>query len=182
MKRVFPDTDGVYIIQCVINNRMYIGSTFSIKMRVKQHFYLLENNKSYSALMQKDYNKYGKKSFLISYKKTDDLDDARGIESDLILKLKPSYNTTFPINKQRKTRVHFMLERICRGRVRYIKNTTGFSATQIYSALNGSVGTEKVFQSIYTLFKDKKIRYRQGLVTRTYKLDKLTPCTHEPKE
>jgi hypothetical protein len=53
----------IYAIKNVVNNKMYIGSSKSIKNRQYEHFYQLKNNKHHSSHFQKSYNKYGKDKF-----------------------------------------------------------------------------------------------------------------------
>lgn len=61
-----PNLSGVYIITNIINNKVYIGSSIDIKKRVYRHFSDLVNNKHYNRLLQRAYNKYKEKSFIVS--------------------------------------------------------------------------------------------------------------------
>jgi hypothetical protein len=59
-----PKLPGVYKITCLVNNRMYIGSTTdSIYKRVYFHRYDLKNNTHHSDKLQKAWNKYGEPCF-----------------------------------------------------------------------------------------------------------------------
>jgi group I intron endonuclease len=60
----FTDTSGVYGILNLINDKIYIGSSKSIKNRFKWHFNALENNKHHSILLQRAWNKYGEDAFI----------------------------------------------------------------------------------------------------------------------
>ncbi len=53
----------IYAIKNLTNNKMYIGSTKSIKSRKYEHFYQLKLNKHHSQHLQNSYNKYGKDNF-----------------------------------------------------------------------------------------------------------------------
>lgn len=53
----------IYAIKNLINNKMYIGSTKSLKSRKYEHFYQLKKGTHHSEHLQKSYNKYGKSNF-----------------------------------------------------------------------------------------------------------------------
>lgn len=54
----------VYVIQNVVNDKVYIGQTIhQANKRFKTHFSLLANNKHKNTHLQSAWNKYGKKSF-----------------------------------------------------------------------------------------------------------------------
>lgn len=55
--------NAIYEIVNIINNKKYIGSTKNVESRIKNHFYLLENNKHKNKHLQYSYNKYGKENF-----------------------------------------------------------------------------------------------------------------------
>ena len=55
---------GIYKIQNLTNNKVYVGSSKSLKRRQYQHFFQLKNNKHGNAYLQYSYNKYGKESFV----------------------------------------------------------------------------------------------------------------------
>jgi group I intron endonuclease len=61
-----PNLSGVYIITNIVNNKVYIGSSVNIKKRVYRHFSELVNNKHYNRLLQRAYNKYTKKAFVVN--------------------------------------------------------------------------------------------------------------------
>lgn len=54
---------GIYKITNIRNNKFYIGSSFNIDKRIKDHFHLLKNNKHHSKHLQRAYNKHGKDNF-----------------------------------------------------------------------------------------------------------------------
>lgn len=53
----------VYRIKCLINNRIYIGSTSDINSRIINHKSSLRNKKHRNKYLQEDYNKYGEDCF-----------------------------------------------------------------------------------------------------------------------
>ena len=55
---------GIYKIQNLINNKVYIGSSKSLKRRQYQHFFQLKKGKHDNTYLQYSYNKYGKDSFI----------------------------------------------------------------------------------------------------------------------
>lgn len=55
---------GVYQIRNIINNRIYIGSSFDIAARWREHKYNLRMNKHRNQHLQNAYNKYGKEAFV----------------------------------------------------------------------------------------------------------------------
>lgn len=58
------NTNGIYCIKNIFNNRMYIGCTFNcFGDRIDNHFYLLKNHKHHSEKFQKDYDIYGRNGF-----------------------------------------------------------------------------------------------------------------------
>lgn len=55
---------GIYFIKNIINNKLYIGSSIDIELRLHTHFKNLENNKHSNKYLQKAYNKYSKINFI----------------------------------------------------------------------------------------------------------------------
>jgi group I intron endonuclease len=54
---------GVYQINCSANSKFYIGSSYSIKKRISQHFSALRRNKHDNAHLQSAWNLYGETCF-----------------------------------------------------------------------------------------------------------------------
>lgn len=57
---------GIYKITNIANGKIYIGQSFDIKKRWKNHKYKLKNNKHNNKHLQKAYNKYGVDKFQYS--------------------------------------------------------------------------------------------------------------------
>jgi hypothetical protein len=55
---------GIYKIQNLVNNKVYIGSSKSLLRRKYEHFNLLKNNSHGNTHLQKAYIKYGKDAFV----------------------------------------------------------------------------------------------------------------------
>lgn len=90
---------GIYIIKNKINEKIYIGSSFNINNRFKQHKYLLMNNKHKNKYLQNAWNKYGEYNFEFSIIKETVLDrnSLLKLEQDYIdvINKKLIYNLTF---------------------------------------------------------------------------------------
>ena len=55
---------GIYMIQNLINGKMYIGSSYNIFKRVSRHRTELKHNKHCNEYLQRSYNKYGLNNFI----------------------------------------------------------------------------------------------------------------------
>lgn len=54
---------GIYKITNIVNNKVYIGQSVSVKERLCTHRSLLKRNVHYNTYLQGEYNKYGKANF-----------------------------------------------------------------------------------------------------------------------
>lgn len=61
-----PLNSGVYEICCLVNGKVYVGSTQNLKGRKWSHFYALKKNKHQNRHLQRAFNKYGEDAFLFS--------------------------------------------------------------------------------------------------------------------
>lgn len=57
---------GIYKIKCLGNGKIYIGSSYCIEKRYKNHIAKLRLNKHINKFLQSAYNKYGEQSFVLS--------------------------------------------------------------------------------------------------------------------
>lgn len=72
---------GVYQIRCLINNKIYIGSTSKLNKRFNKHKRNLINNRHHSIALQNAFNKYGIDKFEFSIlEECDDLDKLQELE------------------------------------------------------------------------------------------------------
>lgn len=98
----FPETSGIYKITTLHNNLFYIGSSLSLKKRMKDYRNLLKNGKCHVNRLQKVFNKYGEKNIKVEFLKvytekfelnSDDHKNLVREEEHFITQLKPKYNT-----------------------------------------------------------------------------------------
>ncbi len=61
---------GVYLIKCLAENKVYVGSSSNIQLRWLQHKYRLELNNHHSKKLQLAWNTYGEQSFEFVIAKT----------------------------------------------------------------------------------------------------------------
>lgn len=54
---------GIYKIENLVNRKVYIGQAIDINRRLKEHIFLLNNNKHYNKHLQNAWNKYGEQNF-----------------------------------------------------------------------------------------------------------------------
>lgn len=54
---------SVYKIECLVNNKVYIGQTNNYKKRISLHKKQLKDNNHYNKYLQEDYNMYGFNNF-----------------------------------------------------------------------------------------------------------------------
>lgn len=57
---------GIYIITCLVNNKIYVGSSVDIYTRYHRHKLDLNTNKHHSSSLQNAWNKYGSEKFSFS--------------------------------------------------------------------------------------------------------------------
>jgi len=56
---------GIYQIRNTINNKKYIGKSIHIEKRTKQHFQALRSGRHLNQRLQKEFDYYGKNSFVV---------------------------------------------------------------------------------------------------------------------
>lgn len=57
---------GIYLIQCLVNGKSYIGQSKTISRRIDAHKNLLKNSKHRNKYLQNAWNKYGENNFVFS--------------------------------------------------------------------------------------------------------------------
>lgn len=58
-----PKSPGIYLIRCLANNRIYVGSTANLRRRRCRHFSELRRHIHKNAHLQRAWDKYGEQSF-----------------------------------------------------------------------------------------------------------------------
>ncbi len=69
---------GIYLIQCLVNGKSYVGQSKTINRRIDAHKNLLKNNNHKNKYLQNAWNKYGENNFVFSictFCSVDDLDN-----------------------------------------------------------------------------------------------------------
>ena len=62
-----PEKPGVYVIENLMNNKIYIGSSvMKVIKRINHHISMLKANKHKNTHLQNAFNKYGETSFCVS--------------------------------------------------------------------------------------------------------------------
>ena len=59
----YPSGSGVYVIRCIANNRLYIGSSSNLAVRLSRHFTMLRGGRHENKKLQRHYDKYGDAAF-----------------------------------------------------------------------------------------------------------------------
>lgn len=85
-------SSGVYIIECILNNKIYVGSSIDLNKRIKTHFNDLRKNKHTNPKLQRSFNKYGEGSFKFYSYVIDNVNLLRIREQTLITLLMPEFN------------------------------------------------------------------------------------------
>lgn len=86
---------GVYVIKNILNGKRYIGSSFNVKRRLKDHFFKLSKNTHHNKHLQAAWNKYGEKHFVFQILETcEPIKDTILFLEQKYLDLKPEYNNT----------------------------------------------------------------------------------------
>lgn len=151
---------GAYRIECIINNKNYIGTCDNFKSRERRHFRELEKNIHGNPHLQKDYNKYGKESFrfIILLEIIADDNELVEIENSYIKKYKThiptwnnqyGYNTRWAMRLNKKQRSN--LSNSLKGRESGMKNK---NHTEESKKLMGKVGE---LNPMYGKIRDRKI-------------------------
>jgi len=104
---MIKNNSGIYIIQNIITKDFYLGSSWYIDNRFRNHRSLLKKNKHHSIILQRAWNKYKKKNFImILFIKEDNIDDLRILEQFCLDFLNPRYNVAKNVSSVMKGRKH----------------------------------------------------------------------------
>lgn len=75
---------GVYKIENLFDNKIYIGSSINIKNRKYKHFWMLRNNMHDNNHLQNSYNKFGEKKFTFTILELCNIEDLVTLENKYI--------------------------------------------------------------------------------------------------
>ena len=101
---------GVYKIKCIVDDKIYIGSSMNIEKRWDTHIKSLRANKHRNPHLQNSFNKYGEKSFIFGIIEYCNLDDIL-IREQFYLDLYRPYDRYRGFNNCKKT---YRLQAHCR--------------------------------------------------------------------
>ncbi len=93
---------GVYKITCLINDKIYIGSSNNIKKRWKVHKNELNKNNHDNMFLQRDWNRFGEKNFIFEVLEECKITEQYVMEQKYLDELQPFYKdgTGYNINKK----------------------------------------------------------------------------------
>lgn len=83
---------GVYFIENINNNKIYIGSSTNVGKRLNKHLNLLRRGKHHSTILQNSWNKHGEDSFRFYLIEECKKEDLLVREQHYIDSRKPEYN------------------------------------------------------------------------------------------
>jgi group I intron endonuclease len=83
---------GIYIIENLVNNKIYVGSTNNLDGRKGRHFSSLRKNKHHNKHLQFSFNKYKEDNFKFYVLEECKIKNLANREQYYIDKLKPQYN------------------------------------------------------------------------------------------
>lgn len=115
------------MIQNVVTNDKYVGSSRDVRHRRNQHFSELRNGEHENKRLQKAFDKYGDNSFVfVTLEEVENKNDLCLREQYWLDKLKPTYNILLTANNNSVTRTDALLEKY----KRHAKKMRGKKATK----------------------------------------------------
>src|SRR6185503_16448452 len=99
-------SSGIYIIRCLKNNKVYVGSAIRFTIRWREHRWALAKGTHHSVLLQRAWNKYGAEAFEFVILENCPPDQLRSREQhymDTLRSYEPAQG--FNINRDSKTRL-----------------------------------------------------------------------------
>ena len=97
---------GIYRIRNIVTGDFYIGSSYKIDLRYKQHIRLLKLNKHHSPIFQYAFNKYGIDSFLLEIICHCEINLLEMLEQFYINSCRPYYNSARFVDSPMRGRKH----------------------------------------------------------------------------
>lgn len=94
----FKNEPAIYVIKCLVNDKIYIGSSVNLRNRINRHYNDLVNNKHSSKHLQNAFNLYGNDKFIVEALEFCDRDSIINREQHYLDLFKPwnrdiGYNT-----------------------------------------------------------------------------------------
>lgn len=102
--REFNKKCGVYLLECIANGRIYVGSTTDLYTRKFLHFSQLRKNKHRIKELLSDFQKFGEKNFVYKvFLQTETLEEAIIVEQKVFDNSNKNnlYNKTFPYHPRK---------------------------------------------------------------------------------
>jgi group I intron endonuclease len=96
---------GIYKIECIINNKIYIGSSNNIHRRKIEHMSSLKRNKHFNKYIQRSWNKYGEENFMFEILENCEVEKLIEREQYYIDTLKPELNTVLSAKPRRNIKL-----------------------------------------------------------------------------
>lgn len=142
---------AIYKIYCIVNNKVYIGSSINVYKRWHNHRYELINNKHHSIYLQNAWNKYGAKNFkfeiLEKFSSNEFIIEREQFWMDYYV----SYNTKYGFNTNSKAEGNHARKWSDKQRIKYSNSRKGKKATPAQlNALNENrkIGSESNLSNI----------------------------------
>ncbi len=79
-----PNFSGIYVIRCMANGRVYVGSAVWIAKRWRFHREHLRDQRHHSIVLQRAWNKYGEEAFVFEVLAACEKDDLIAVEQKYI--------------------------------------------------------------------------------------------------
>ena len=79
---------GIYAVKCLKNQKIYVGQSINIPLRLQNHLTLLYSNKHSCIPLQKDYNEYGITNFsfkIMLVLKENEYSDKEKLQKELLM-------------------------------------------------------------------------------------------------
>lgn len=96
---------GIYIIRCLVNEKVYVGGSGSLKNRWRTHISSLNKNKHHSKELQNDFNKFGKENFEFQIIEQDiESEELRNEKEESLIQKLNSRNEKYGYNSAKKPR------------------------------------------------------------------------------
>lgn len=108
---------GIYQFRNIINNKKYIGSTFDLKDRYKDHIKFLRKNQHHSIKFQRAFNKYGKENFIfevLEYVFQLENESKKNFKKRLVEDREQHYLDTILFASENNSKFHKLGYNICR--------------------------------------------------------------------